>query len=74
MACSSASWRSFASLMPPALPRPPIWTWALITTGKPSSSAAFTASGTVVAGLPSGTGTPCFAKSCLPWYSRRSIG
>ena len=43
-ACSSASLRSLASLMPPALPRPPIWTWALMTTGKPSSSAASTAS------------------------------
>ena len=25
------------------------------------------------AALPSGTGTPWRAKSCLPWYSRRSI-
>jgi len=32
------------------------------------------ASDTAVAALPAGTGTPCFAKSCLPWYSRRSIG
>ncbi len=32
-ACSSVSARSLASLMPPALPRPPIWTWALTTTG-----------------------------------------
>ena len=40
LAWASASSASLASLMPPALPRPPIWTWALITTGKPSSSAA----------------------------------
>ena len=39
-ACASASSASLASLMPPALPRPPIWTWALTTTGKPSASAA----------------------------------
>src|SRR3954452_24030272 len=73
VAFSWASARSFASLMPPAFPRPPIWTWALITTGYPSSSAASTASGTVLAGRPSGTGTPCFWNSCFPWYSRRSI-
>ena len=39
-ACASASSASLATLIPPALPRPPIWTWALTTTGKPSSSAA----------------------------------
>ena len=48
-ACASASSASFASLMPPALPRPPIWTWALTTTGKPSSSAASRACSGVVA-------------------------
>src|SRR5215213_2124999 len=37
------------------------------------SSAAATACSTVVAGAPFGTGTPWRAKSCLPWYSRRSI-
>ena len=41
---ASASSASFASLIPPALPRPPIWTWALTTTGKPSASAASRAS------------------------------
>src|SRR5919107_3550502 len=60
--------------MPPALPRPPICTCALTTQGKPTSGPAATASSSVWAFLPSGTGTPCFAKSCLPWYSRRSIG
>ena len=62
----SASARSPASLIPPALPRPPIRTWALITTGYASSSAASTASSTVAAGRPSGTGTPCARKSCFP--------
>jgi len=37
------------------------------------SSAAATASSTVRAGRPLGTGTPWRAKSCLPWYSSRSI-
>src|SRR5919108_5892997 len=38
------------------------------------SSAAATASSTVVAGLPLGTGTSWRANSCFPWYSSRSIG
>src|SRR3954470_21386159 len=37
------------------------------------ASAAETASSTVVAGRPSGTGIPWRAKSCLPWYSSRSM-
>ena len=37
------------------------------------AAAASTASATDVAWRPSGTGTPCFANSCLPWYSRRSM-
>ena len=32
-ACASASWRSLATLIPPALPRPPICTCALTTQG-----------------------------------------
>src|SRR6478752_3003854 len=36
-------------------------------------SAAATAASTSVAGSPSGTATPAVLKSCLPWYSRRSI-
>src|SRR4026208_2088475 len=39
-AFSSASAGSAASLIPPALPRPPVRTWALTTTGPPSSPAA----------------------------------
>src|SRR5881409_3734445 len=38
------------------------------------SSAAATASSTLLAGLPFGTGTPWRANSCFPWYSSRSIG
>src|SRR5919109_1584198 len=71
-ACASASPASLASLIPPALPRPPIWTWAFTTTGKPISSAACRASRGVRTRFPSGTGIPCFEKSCFPWYSRRS--
>src|SRR3954468_4630971 len=37
------------------------------------ASAASSASSTVVAGRPSGTGIPWRAKSCLPWYSSRSM-
>ena len=62
----SASTRSFATLIPPAFPRPPICTCALTTQGYPISSAAATASSTVVAGAPLGTGTPWRANSCLP--------
>ena len=59
--------------MPPALPRPPISTWALIDDRIAELLGGLHRLGTVLAGRPSGTGTPCFAKSCLPWYSRRSI-
>ncbi len=54
------------TLMPPALPRPPIFTCALTTQGNPIRSAAATASGTVRAGMPDGTGMSWRAKSCLP--------
>src|SRR3954454_20673787 len=37
------------------------------------ASAASSASSTVVAGRPSGTGIPWRAKSCLPWDSSRSM-
>ncbi len=60
---------SAASLTPPALPRPPVSTWALTTTGPPSSSAAARASAGVVASLPSETGIPTRRNSSLPWYS-----
>ena len=70
MRTSSAS---LASLMPPALPRPPTCTWAFTTTGyEPMASATLTASSTVVATSPGDTGMPNVAKNCLPWYSKRS--
>ena len=48
-----------ATFTPPPLPRPPAWIWALTThTGPPSFCAASTASCTVKAGMPRGTGTP----------------
>ncbi len=60
--------------MPPALPRPPTCTWALMTTGNwPIRSAAATASSTVSTASPFDTGMPNEAKNCLPWYSNRSI-
>jgi hypothetical protein len=49
---------SAASLMPPALPRPPTCTWAFTTTGYPMRSAAATASSTVVTASPGDTGIP----------------
>ena len=58
-----------ASFTPPALPRPPAWICAFTTTGKPSSLPASTASATVYATLPCGTGTPWLARTALPWYS-----
>src|SRR5262245_35437581 len=69
---ASASSGVAASLMPPALPRPPVSTCALTTTGPPSSSAAARASAAVVASLPSDTGIPKRRNSSLPWCSYRS--
>src|SRR3954454_5363336 len=74
LAFCSASAGSSASLTPPAFPRPPVSTWALTTTCPPSSCAAARASSGVRATRPSETGIPNCAKSCLPWYSKRSIG
>ena len=57
MACSRTSSASLASLMPPALPRPPTWTWALIDDRVlPMRSAAATASSTVSTASPFDTG------------------
>src|SRR5690606_1117199 len=65
---SSAS--DLASLTPPALPRPPVWTWAFTTTGHlPSDLPAATASSTVDASMPRGTGTPKSPKSLFAWNS-----
>ena len=64
---SSAYWRASSSfvaiLMPPAFPRPPTCTCALIAAGKPMSATASTTSSTVVARRDSGTGTPASAKT-----------
>src|SRR4051794_33434548 len=72
LARSAASSGVAASLMPPALPRPPTSTWALTTTGPPISAAAARASSGVSATRPSETGMPKRANSCFPWYSYRS--
>src|SRR3990170_1959551 len=70
---ASASSGPSATLMPPALPRPPTCTCALTTTRPPSSAAAARASAGVRATRPSGTGTPTRANNDLPWNSKRSI-
>ena len=57
-AWSRTASRSAASFTPPALPRPPVWTWALTTTGSPSPEAAATASVVEKATSPEGTGSP----------------
>jgi hypothetical protein len=55
---------------PPALPRPPAWTWALTTQVLPPISvAALAASSALRAGMPRETGMPYSANSCLAWYS-----
>src|SRR5450759_3467017 len=72
MICAAA-WRAssgdFASLMPPALPRPPTGTWAFTATG-PSSAQASAACSGVRATLPDGMGMPSAASTSLAWYSR----
>ncbi len=70
---AAASSGLLAIFTPPALPRPPVFTWALTTTtGVPSSAAADLASSTVVAMMPRSTGTPCASKTSRAWYSYRS--
>src|SRR6188508_1907658 len=65
----------FTTLTPPALPRPPAWICAFTTqTGPPSSFAAFSASSTLNAGMPFGTGTPNSFSTALAWYSWMFIG
>ena len=72
---SAASSGLRAILTPPALPRPPVFTWALTTTtGVPSSAAAARASSGVVAVMPRSTGTPYASKMSRAWYSYRSTG
>jgi hypothetical protein len=76
LAAVSASSAVLATLTPPALPRPPVFTCALTTTTPPlrgpiSSAAARTASG-VSATIPASTGTPCASNMSRAWYSKRS--
>src|SRR5882724_7560479 len=68
-AARSAPSASSASLMPPALPRPPACTCALTTTRLPSRVATARASAGVVATSPVGTGTPNSRSRALAWYS-----
>src|ERR1700704_4936841 len=67
-ACSAAVGLS-ASLMPPALPRPPACTCALTTTVPPSRCAIARACAGVSATSPLGTATPNSRRSTLAWYS-----
>src|SRR6267143_2150100 len=67
-ACSAAVGLS-ASLMPPALPRPPACTCALTTTVPPSRCAIARACAGVSATSPLGTATPNSRSSALAWYS-----
>ena len=64
-AFSSASSGVAASLIPPALPRPPVSTCALTTTGPPSSSAAARASSGERREPPLGDGDPVAAEELL---------
>src|SRR5438445_2632314 len=72
MICSAALRASSgvaASLMPPALPRPPSGTWALTAAG-PSSAQAAAASSGVCATLPAGIAIPSVDSTSFAWYSR----
>src|SRR5690242_5306518 len=59
----------FASLMPPALPRPPTGTCAFTATGPSLSNAAAASSG-VRATAPGGIAMPSDESTSLAWYSR----
>src|SRR2546423_15714918 len=59
----------FASLTPPALPRPPEWTWAFTTTVVANLRAIDSASSGVVATSPGGIGMPYLRKISFAWYS-----
>src|SRR5690349_14932524 len=71
-AASYASSGVFATLTPPAFPRPPVLTCALTTTTPPIFSAAALASSGVSAMRPASTGTSYFSKRSRAWYSYRS--
>src|SRR5439155_5554817 len=72
MICAAALRASsavLASLMPPALPRPPTGTCAFTATG-PSLEKAAAASEELRATIPGGIGMPREARISLAWYSR----
>src|SRR2546421_2742614 len=72
MICSAARRASsavFASLIPPAFPRPPTGTCALTATG-PSFEKAAAASSALRATMPGGMAMPREARTSLAWYSR----
>src|SRR5208337_4613243 len=65
-ASRSTSWAVAAVLMPPPLPRPPAWIWALTTKGPAGRvSATWRAWAGVPATAPSGTGTWNFRSNSL---------
>src|SRR5688572_6912986 len=69
-ACVRASAGVFATLMPPAFPRPPTWTCAFTTHGpEPIPRAAASTSAGVVATRPSGMEMPARARTCFAWNS-----
>src|SRR5438105_2126936 len=68
-AARSAASASSASVIPPALPRPPACTCAFTTTRTPSRVATARACAGVVATSPAGTGTPNSRSRALAWYS-----
>ena len=57
-AASAVASAPSTTFTPPALPRPPVKTWALTTTRPVSSDAAARASSTVVATRPTVVGMP----------------
>src|SRR5256885_13000592 len=69
LAAAFASDGDFATLIPPAFPRPPAWTCALTAIGAPIAFAALSASSGVVARRPSGIGMPARCRICFAWYS-----
>src|SRR5438552_15723733 len=72
MICSAARRASsavFASLMPPAFPRPPTGTCALTATG-PSFEKAAPASSALRAIMPGGIAMPRDPSTSFAWYSR----
>src|SRR5215211_2660542 len=66
---SLASAGDLATLTPPALPRPPVCTCALTTTGPPAPRAIRATSSGFVATVPGFVGIPYPASNSPAWYS-----